>query len=110
MIKSRNAALTSCASCLHAFSNPNLFLRQQLISLCTDHGLLGELVFFGDLILCKVTGITSEATAVELQNTGGNAIQKSAIVRDGHHAAFKVNQELLEPSDRVQVQVVGGLI
>ena len=48
--------------------------------------------------------------AVELDDAGRDAVEKRPVVGDGHHAALEVDQQLLEPLDRVEVQVVGGLV
>ena len=48
--------------------------------------------------------------AVDLADPLGNVIQEVAIVRDGKHRALVVVQEVLEPQDRLGVQVVRGLV
>ena len=48
--------------------------------------------------------------AVNLANPLGNVIQEVAIVRDGQDGALVVMQEVLEPQDRLGVQVVRGLV
>ena len=49
-------------------------------------------------------------TAVDLADPLGNVIQEVAIVCDGKHRALIVMQEVLEPQDRLGVQVVRGLV
>ena len=49
-------------------------------------------------------------TAVDLADPLGNVIQEVAIVCDGKHRALVVVQEVLEPQDRLGVQVVRGLV
>ena len=49
-------------------------------------------------------------TAVDLADPLGNVIQEVAIVRDGKHRTLIVVQEVLEPQDRLSVQVVRGLV
>ena len=48
--------------------------------------------------------------AVDLADPLGNVIQEVAIVCDGKHRALVVVQEVLEPQDRLGVQVVRGLV
>ena len=48
--------------------------------------------------------------AVDLADPLGNVIQEVAIVCDGKHRALIVMQEVLEPQDRLGVQVVRGLV
>ena len=49
-------------------------------------------------------------TAVDLADPLGNVIQEVAVVRNGKHRALVVVQEVLEPQDRLGVQVVRGLV
>ena len=51
-----------------------------------------------------------KVAAVDLADPLGNVVQEVAIVCDGKHRALVVVQEVLEPQDRLGVQVVGGLI
>ena len=51
-----------------------------------------------------------KVTAVDLADPLGNIIQEVAIVRDGKHGTLVVVQEMLEPQDRLGVQVVCGLV
>ena len=51
-----------------------------------------------------------KVTAVDLADPLGNVIQEVAIVCDGKHRALIVMQEVLEPQDRLSVQVVRGLV
>ena len=46
----------------------------------------------------------------DLHRTGGHVIQKGAVVRDEQHRAVVVFQVILEPLDRLDVQVVGRLV
>ena len=49
-------------------------------------------------------------TAVNLADPLGNVIQEVAVMRDGKDRALVVVQEVLEPQDRLRVQVVRGLV
>ena len=49
-------------------------------------------------------------TAVDLADPLGNVIQEVAIVCDGQHCTLVVVQEVLEPQDRLGVQMVRGLV
>ena len=51
-----------------------------------------------------------ERAAVDLADPLGNVVQKVAVVRDGEHRTLVVLEELLEPEDRLGVQVVGRLV
>ena len=49
-------------------------------------------------------------TAVELEHPSGDAIQEVAVVGDQDQAAAVLGEAVLEPGDRVDVQVVGRLV
>jgi len=49
-------------------------------------------------------------TTVEFENPLGRVVQEVTVVGDGHHGARKALQELLQPIDRLGVQVVGGFV
>ncbi len=51
-----------------------------------------------------------EVPAVDLADPLGHVVQEVAVVRDGEHGALVVVQEVLEPQDRLGVQVVRGLV
>src|SRR5688572_9119426 len=48
--------------------------------------------------------------ALEREHVGRDAVQEPAIVRDHHDAAREREQRLLERAQRVDVEVVGGLV
>jgi hypothetical protein len=105
-----DAGLRAGAPGFHPFSDPDLFLRQQLVGLGLDHGFLRQLFFFLDLVGTEIAGVGAQLSPVELDDARGHAVQEGAVVGDGHHAALEVDQQLLQPLDRVQVQVVGGFV
>ena len=51
-----------------------------------------------------------EVTAVDLADPLGDVVQEVAVVRDGQNGTLVVVQEVLEPQDRLGVQVVRGLV
>ena len=48
--------------------------------------------------------------AVQFDDPGRHPIQESAVMRNGHDAALEIDQQVFQPFDRVEVQVVGGLV
>ena len=74
------------------------------VALCLDTGGLG-LQIRGVVALVGI-----KVTAVDLADPLGNVIQEVAIVCDGKHRALVVVQEVLEPQDRLGIQVVRGLV
>ena len=54
--------------------------------------------------------VRNTGAAVEFQNPFGRVVQKVAVVGDRYHGAGVTLQKLLQPIDRLGVQVVGGLV
>ena len=102
-LKPANAALAAGAACFDTFANPNFFLCQKLVGLGADHRLLLKLSFFVNLVLCKIAWVAAQLAAVQFQNTGGNTVQESSVVGNGHHAALEIKQQLLQPRNGIQV-------
>src|SRR5690242_20200764 len=50
------------------------------------------------------------ALVLEGHDVGGDAVQEPAIVADHHRAAGEVDERVLERAERVDVEVVGGLV
>ncbi len=70
----------------------------------------GQLLFLQPLVGAEVARVAAQHAAVELDDARGHRVEEGAVVGDQHHAALEAAQQLLEPGDRVQVQVVGGLV
>ena len=98
------------AAGFYALADPHLFLRQQLVSLGVDHCLLSQLLFLLREEGGKVARVAHEVAAVQLDDPGCHVVQKRAVVGDGDEAALKLHQQAFKPFNRVQVQVVGGLV
>ena len=105
-----NAADAACSPRFHALADPDFFLRQQFIGLGLDDGFLLQLLGLECLILRKITRVRAQQPPVQFHNARGNPIQKGPVVRDGDHAALEIQEQVLQPSDGVHIQMVGGLI
>ncbi|MGH7681177.1 MAG: ATP-binding cassette domain-containing protein [Candidatus Eiseniibacteriota bacterium] len=66
------------------------------------------------LALLQIPGeggrVLGELRLVQLHDFGGDPVQKHAVVGHDHQAAVKSLQIVLEPLERGQIQVVGGLV
>jgi len=51
-----------------------------------------------------------QQAAVELHRARADAVQKVAVVADEQQGATKIAQQLGQPADGVEVEVVGGLV
>ena len=105
-----DATLRPGAPGFHALADPHLFLRKQLVGAGVDDSLLGQLLFFQQLVLGEVAGVAQQASAVQFHHPGRNTVQKRPIVADGDDAPFVLQQKIFKPCDAVQIQVVGGLV
>ena len=54
--------------------------------------------------------IAAERAAVEIEDAGGEVAQEAPVVRDEDQRAAPVLQRLLEMTDGVDVEMVGGLV
>jgi hypothetical protein len=90
-----------------------------------DEGLLlGDLLLaFRDLLFAAfaifalgssevpvVAGVDHDGLVVEVDDVRRDVVQKPVVVGDDQRAPLEVFQELLEPTDRQDVEVVGGLV
>ena len=105
-----DAGHAASASRLHALSNPDFFLGQQLVSLGENHGFLRHLVFFLHQVLREVAGVGQEFAAIQLDDGRRHLVEKSPVVGDGDDAAVEIDQQIFQPGNRVQIKVVGGLV
>ena len=110
LLQAADAALAASAARFHTAPNPHFFLCQQLVGLGGDHRLLRQLLLFLDLVLGKVTRVGAQLTAVQLHDAGGYTVKERPVVGDGHDAAREVQQQVFQPLDGIQIQVVGGLV
>ncbi len=66
------------------------------------------------LLLLQPAGVVAlprnAVAAVEFENPLGGVVEEIAIVRHRHHGAGVAHQELLQPVDRLGVEVVGRLV
>ncbi len=61
-------------------------------------------------VLVVVARIDAQLAVVQVGHVGADAVQEVSVVGDDHHRAVAGVQQLLDPADGVDVQVVGGLV
>ncbi len=91
-------------------ADPLLLLRQQLVGARVGQRVGSELIFLEPFVGAEVAGVAAQHATIELDDARGHRIEEGAVMGDQHHAALESDQQLLEPGDRVQVQVVGGFV
>lgn len=109
-LEAADAALAARSASFHALADPYLFLCEQLVGLGVDDRFLGQLLFLLDQVLLEIARVGAELSPIELHDARGHAVQEAAVVRDGDDAALEVDQQLFEPFDRIEVEVVGGFV
>ena len=57
-----------------------------------------------------VAHVHLDLVVVDVHDVGADGVEEVAVVADHNHRALKVQQEVLQPVHRVDVQVVGGLV
>jgi hypothetical protein len=75
--------------------------------------LAGEPLFAGPFlryVLAVVAGVAGEPAVLELQDRARHRVQEVAVVGDDEHGRLRALDEVLEPLDGVQVEVVGRLV
>ena len=105
-----DARLGAGAAGFHTLADPDFFLRQQLVGLGLNHRFLRQLLVFLDHVGAEIARVGAQLPAVEFNDAGGDPVQEGTVVGDGDHTALEVDQQLFQPLDGVEVEVVGGLI
>ena len=76
-------------------------------------GLAGELLFAGLFLLYVLTvvaGVAGEPAAFELQDRARYGVEEVAVVGDDEHGGLRALDEVLQPLDGLEVEVVGRLV
>jgi hypothetical protein len=82
------------------------------LRLLAFHGPAQREVTGGALAAPGVPGAGEEPApaGLQLEHRGANRLQKPAVVGNQHDGSIKSHQVLLEPLQRIDVEVVGGLV
>ena len=84
-------------------------MRPEFVEPSVRDFLRRELVVLARLVGAEVAGIRAQHAAIQLDYSGGNAIEKRPIV--GHDdARAHLREQLLEPLDACNVEMVGRLV
>jgi hypothetical protein len=106
----RHAAHAARAPRLHALADPDLLLRQQLVGAGIGQRLVLQLARLGGLVGGEVARVAAQQAAVELDDARGHGVDEGAVVRDEDQRALPAGEQVLQPLDGVDVEVVGGLV
>ncbi len=69
-----------------------------------------ELLCLARLIRAEIARIRQQAPAIQFDDARRHAIQKRAIVRDEQQARAQGDEQVLEPADAVEVEMVGRFV
>ena len=65
---------------------------------------------FGHDHVVVAAGVDDDGLVVDVGGVGGDGVEEVAVVGDGDEGAVVVVEEVLEPVDGVEIEVVGGLV
>ena len=85
-------------------------LRNLLLALRVLRFNLRAHLRLGDDHVVIRAGVGDDRFVVDIGNVGTDAVQEMAVVRDGNDYAIVGIEEALQPVDRIQVEVVRGLV
>ncbi len=109
-LQPRDARDAARAPRLDALADPDLLLGEQLVGARLGLRLGGELLVAGALVGRVVAGVAAQLAAVELDDARADRVEEGAVVGHDDRAAAKGQQQLLEPGDGVEVEVIGRLV
>ncbi len=107
--ESAHAAFVTSPASFDAFTNPDFFLRPELVELAIHHFFGGELLALARLVGREVAGIGAQQAAIELDDASDDPIQERAVVSDDD-GRRSLDQEFFERRDAVDIQMVGRLV
>jgi hypothetical protein len=55
-------------------------------------------------------GVGDDRLVIDIGDVGADAVEEVAVVRDGDEGAFEAGEEILQPVDGFEIEVVGGLV
>ena len=64
----------------------------------------------GQHVVIVVAGIDADLAIVHVGHVGADLVQEVPVVADDDHRALVAVEHVLQPADRIDVQVVGGLV
>ena len=105
----RTPAFVARAPRFDALADPRFLLRPELVELAPCRRLGFELDGLPRLVGGEVARIGTQQAAVELDDARGHAVEKRAVVRD-HDDGGHPGDEVLDPRDAVDVEVIGRLV
>ncbi len=103
-------AFVTGAARLDALADPALFLAELLVELGVGALFVFQRRLLAGQVLVVIAGPAGQFAAVQLDNAGRQGADEGPVVGNEHQGGGIAFEEGFQPADRVQVQVVGGLV
>ena len=103
-------ALVARAACLDALPDPGFFLRQLLVEQRVVARLGFELGGTRLEVFSIVPGPARQLAAIEIDDARCQPLQEAAVMGNEYQAAVEPEQQVFQPQDRVDIEMVGGLV
>jgi hypothetical protein len=110
LLVAREARLAARAAGLGRLADPLELARDHLLALLVLPALRLELVLLLLQVFAVVALVRPAAAALDLEHPADDVVEEVPVVRDQDHGALVLLQMVLEPLDRVGVEVVRRLV
>ncbi len=110
LLERAHAALVARAPGLDALADPHFFLRQLLVEQRAFLRLGVRPLGLAPQVVLVVPGPAGQLAAVDLDDARGQRLQEGAVVGNEHQRARELLEEVLQPGDRLDVEVIGRLV
>ena len=110
MIETLHAKLRPSAARFHPFTNPDFFLRQQLVGSRLLQGFVMQTLRFALLIFAERTRVAGQLASIQLDDTCRQPIQKAPVMGNEQQRDVTRQQQAFQPVDRGNIQMVRWLI
>ena len=110
LLQPPHAAFVTGPPGLDALTDPHFLLGQELVEARRLLRLRMQALLAPAQIVVPVAGPVGHLAAVDLEDPRGQRAQEAPVMGDEHQRAGPVAQELLQPVDRGNVQMVGRLV
>ena len=105
-----HAAFVARAAGLDALADPDFFLGQLLVEQRIRLRFGVQAFFAPAQVVLVVAGPTGQGSAIDLDDARRQRTHEAAIVGDEDDAAGEAAQEILEPGDRLDVEMIGRFV
>ena len=110
LFQTAHAAFVTGTARFDAFAYPRFFLRVEFVEEAVVFRLNCQLLRFFLAVFGERAGIRAQNAAVKFDDARSNIVQKTAVVGNHNQAAFKRLEQVFQPDNRVDVQMVGRFV